>query len=252
MIDYYSNYHVHTLFCGHGEGHPIDYVNIAIENNMKNLGFTEHAWLPGSRFDFTIKGHTQEYLNEVRYCQKKFKDKINIYCGLEVDFFPEKIDYYKSLLNDFDYLTLSVHFLEYNGPNLYGSWHGYTDYNLARKYTDLIVTGIKSKLFKFVNHPDNFVCVWNEDIINLSKEIINASIEYDVPLELNCNQFACQESFNEGKPRDLFWDLVGKTKCKVIINTDAHKLKHLLRDNLEQVINFSKKHNLNVIKEIEI
>ena len=34
MRDYYSNYHVHTLFCGHGEGHPDDYAIIAFENGF--------------------------------------------------------------------------------------------------------------------------------------------------------------------------------------------------------------------------
>lgn len=252
MRDYYSNYHVHTLFCGHGEGHPDDYAIIAYENGLKNLGFTEHAWLPGSSFNHTIHGHEEEYFTEVMEAKEKYKGKVNIYCGLEIDYFPEFTDYYKELLQKYDYLTLSIHYLRYNGASLFGSWHGYTDINLLNEYRDLIISGIKSKLFKFVNHPDNFICVWNDDVIRISKEIINASIEYDVPLELNGNQFERVDLFKKGDPREKFWDLVGKSNCKVLINTDAHKCKDLLRSNLDKMIEFSKEHNLNVLKEIEI
>ena len=252
MRDYYSNYHVHTLYCGHGEGHPEDYAQIAYKEGLKNLGFTEHAWLPGSRFTHTICGHEEEYFNEVHEAKEKYKGKVNIYCGLEIDYFPDHHDYYKELLKKYDYLTLSVHYLRYNGPDLYGSWHGYTDINLLNEYRDLIVTGIKSKLFKFVNHPDNFVCVWNDDVIKISMDIINTAISYDIPLELNGNQFERSTLFSPGEPREKFWELVGKTNCKVLINTDAHKCKDLLRSNIDSMIEFSKKHNLNVLKEINI
>lgn len=252
MIKYLHNYHVHTLYCGHGEGYPKDYCIEAINKGLKTIGFTEHSWLPGSRFDFTIKDHMEEYLDSVNECKKEFNGKLNVYCGLEVDFFPDKIDYYKELLKKYDYLTLSIHYLRYNGENLYGSWNGFTDINLLNEYKDLMISGMKTKLFKFVNHPDNFVSVWDGETINISKEIINTSIELDIPLELNGNQFKRIDKFREGSPRDLFWELAGIMQCKVIINTDAHRIKDLVKDNLPSMFEFAKRHNLNVIEEIKI
>lgn len=103
-----SNYHIHSKFCD-GEGELEEYVKTAIEKNLKFLGFSSHASLPFP-CDWTMKKENLiAYKNEVRRLKEKYKDKIEIFVGLEIDYIPEIIS--PNSFTGLDYTIGSVHFL---------------------------------------------------------------------------------------------------------------------------------------------
>ncbi len=45
------DYHMHTPLCHHAEGEPTDYAAQAARIGLTEIGFTEHAPMPGDDFD---------------------------------------------------------------------------------------------------------------------------------------------------------------------------------------------------------
>lgn len=83
-----ANYHTHCRFCD-GAGEPRDFVEQAIGRGMKAIGFSSHAPLPFPN-DWTMKdGDVQPYLDAIHALKREYHGEIEIYTGLEVDFFED-------------------------------------------------------------------------------------------------------------------------------------------------------------------
>lgn len=249
-----NNYHTHTLYCGHATGHVEEYVEVAISHKMKTLGFTEHGNIPFAFFSFTNNDYIEEYITECHEAKEKYKDKIRIYCGLEMDYFPFLNDFYKKLLKTYDYLTLSCHYYKMGNASDWRNYGAYCTNNpeIINEAKNILIAGIQSQIFTFCNHPDNFLSSWDENSKKASEEIINEAIKYDFPLELNINQFFYSPLFKQNEARYNFWELVGQKQAKVIINSDAHHPNDIYRDNIQEIYDFADKLNLNIISEVKI
>ena len=99
-----TNYHTHTYRCNHAIGNEEDYVLAAIENGYDILGFSDHTPWPYRNKDFipSIRMRIEEfesYLNSVREVKEKYKNQIQIFCGVEAEYFPEYYDWLKKQLN---------------------------------------------------------------------------------------------------------------------------------------------------------
>lgn len=107
-----SNCHTHTQFCD-GKNTAEEMVIGAIERGFDSLGFSGH-----SPMDFPNDwGMTKEklplYIEEIHRLKEKYKDKIEVICGIELD-----SDYTDVDLSDFAYSIGSVHQLRY-GDEIY-------------------------------------------------------------------------------------------------------------------------------------
>ena len=102
------NYHTHSNFCD-GKGSPRDYVIEAIDRGFLALGFSGHAPLIEDS-DWTMtESNIEMYLAEIESLKAEFKDRITIYKGMEIDFYPNenRFSYFKKY--DLDYSIGSVH-----------------------------------------------------------------------------------------------------------------------------------------------
>ena len=249
-----TNFHTHTPYCGHATGMPLDYLDKIEKYHIKTLGFSEHAYIDIPSFKHTIKSpeHMNMYYNDVLLLREKTDCEILV--GLEVDYIPSFKDYYKELHEKFDYLSLSIHFVQFCDSYSYGTRFTYLDE--MKLYCEYMESGMKSGLFAFVNHPDLFLNAHMNDyrltdeIIACEEQIIDYAIKYDMPLELNIAQFRRYfELYQTGFIRDDFWTLVGKKKAKVIINFDAHKVEEINLIDYNNVIEYARCHNLFVISD---
>ena len=99
-----QNLHTHTTYCD-GADTPEEIITYALEKGFTSIGFSGHSYLKYSPM-FSVKGDkTEAYKKEVSRLKEKYRHSIDIFCGLEVDFYSE-ID-----LDDYDYLIGSVHYL---------------------------------------------------------------------------------------------------------------------------------------------
>ena len=125
---YWSNYHSHCSFCD-GRSTMEEFVKFAIQKGVKKYGFSSHAPLPFLT-TWTMKSDDfDDYQTEFYRLKEKYKDKIELYFGLEVDY----IDNCSSIENEFfknksfDYIIGSVHYLDKLNETDYWSIDGSFD-----------------------------------------------------------------------------------------------------------------------------
>ena len=106
------NYHTHNALCD-GKGEIEEYVEAAIGKGFTALGFSSHAPIPVEN-EWTLKKEDLEtYIAKVKTAKEKYREKIEIYLGLEVDFIPGILHPRDKWVSDLelDYVIGSVHFL---------------------------------------------------------------------------------------------------------------------------------------------
>jgi len=255
-----ANYHTHTYLCNHAVGNVDDYVKKAIEYGFHTLGMSDHApfiFLQDRSVRMGIEDYPI-YLEELRVAADKYKGKIKLYKGLEIEYFTSETNHYKDLLKDLDYLTLGQHYIEVD--NKLKSVYHLTSIKDLQIYVSTVITAMKTGYFKFVSHPDIFLfsqVELNDEIIYLSKLLIEAAEKYDVALEINANGIRKGTIYVNGKkryryPRKEFWELVRGKNIKVIISADAHKPELLFDEAILEAYKFAKDIGIEVEEELVI
>lgn len=108
----WTNYHSHTVFSdGHAE--PEVFVQEAIRQGVKSYGFSCHAPLPFETTWCMREEYFDAYTCQIEGLKEKYRNEIEIYRGLEVDYLPgvspqEGKAFHPSML---DYFVASVHFV---------------------------------------------------------------------------------------------------------------------------------------------
>ena len=226
-------FHTHTKRCGHAIGEDEEYVIEAIAAGVRRLGFSDHVMIPGFSQP-GIRGDYSEvegYLNSMNSLKNKYKDKLKMYVGFEAEYSDLFEDYYRSLFeeNKIDYLILGQHFNFSNGKitDYFGHVH---EKSSMLKYRDHVVKAMSTGLFSVFAHPDVFLSSYSKfdsTAKAVTVDICKASLQYDVPLEINLAGIrkGIVTVGNEKRylyPYRPFWEVVAKYKCRVVIGVDAH------------------------------
>ena len=103
--NYLQNLHTHTSYCD-GIDTSEQMVIAAIEKGFDSIGFSGHSYMYYAEDHSMSLQRTEEYKKEIARLKKKYRDKIDIFCGLEFDMYSA-ID-----LSGYDYLIGSVHYLK--------------------------------------------------------------------------------------------------------------------------------------------
>lgn len=103
------DYHVHTHLCD-GNSTPEETVLSAIEKGIATLGFSGHNTLGDEDWCMSPEA-VAEYKEEIQRLKEKYKDKIEILCGIEQD-------YYSPSALGYDYIIGSVHCLKVSDNSL--------------------------------------------------------------------------------------------------------------------------------------
>lgn len=108
-----SNFHTHSYFCD-GAGRPEEYIQKAIDLGFEAIGFSGHA---PTHFDcpWNIqKERLGEYCSVINMLKMKYKNIIEVYLGLEIDYFSKEYgpgaDEFKCL--GLDFKIGSIHFMK--------------------------------------------------------------------------------------------------------------------------------------------
>ena len=263
-IDY--TFHSHTYRCGHAEGDIEDYVRLAIKHNYHIFGVSDHVFLPGVS-EPRIRGDISllnDYIKSFYLSKEMHKDEIKMYLGFECEYADVFVDYYRSLLseNKVEYLILGQH----NGFDNNKQFVKYVKNHKEDTNEDLdgyvsdVIKGMKSGLFMYIAHPDLMFIKATEvtpQLKRLTKKIIDASIKFNVPLEINIHGFIRQKHKENdniiGYPANYFWEEVSKSCAKVVYGGDFHELNEVGNaDNEAIFIEFVKKHNLHLVDIEEV
>lgn len=141
----FSNFHTHCYFCD-GTGDPEEYVKKAIEFKFSDLGFSSHAPLPFPNSWTMEENNFYEYCNKINSLKLKYKDEINIYLGLEVDYIEDLISPTDEKFASLDYTIGSVHMLKDIKTGEFLAVDGDED-----EYIKLITSAFDNDVKKFVH-----------------------------------------------------------------------------------------------------
>ena len=219
-----ANYHTHTYLCHHAYDEPRQYVEQAINNGLKGLGFSDHVPYPfknGYVSDYHIfVSDSDKYVDIVTSLKKEYKNDIEILLGYEVEYYPKDFERMLNFISqyDYDYLILGQHFTfnEYDGH--YVAFNS-RDKNVLTQYVNQVCDGIDTGLFSLVAHPDivNMTCDEKHKIREYTRLCEHAKKNI-IPLEINLLGLVARRNY----PTDLFWEIAAKVGNEVIISCDAH------------------------------
>ena len=224
MPDYL--FHVHTWRCGHASDEPDEaYIRKAVALGAKYIIFTDHAPFPGNPFTNRMTyEQLDEYIASLKYLKEKYRHRIVIKTGLEIEYLPSFRDYYEELRANkaLDVLMLGQHHYEiFRGH--------YCFYDSKEAYLGLgnaLLEGMKTGVFDVVAHPDRIFKAhnhWCKAFDRLSERIITTAIHHNVYLEKNARSMSRLQT-NDYRPE--FWKLV-PADAKIIYGCDAHSTAEL-------------------------
>lgn len=251
-INFKRDGHVHSPFCPHGSSDSFDmYIERALENGINEITFTEHMPLtvekdPSPRNNSAMDEETLvKYLEEVKKIKEKYKDRIKINVGVEVDYLEGEEENIKKLLNKYgesiEDSILSVHTLRYNNK-YYPIGSGVDELKklvnelgsvekLYELYYETILKSIECDLGKYkpkrIGHPtlvrkyrENFPNeIYNLDILN---GVINALKKYNLEIDINTSGLR-KEKCREIYPWGIFMKLLLKNKIPMVLGSDSHE-----------------------------
>ncbi|MCR5824310.1 MAG: histidinol-phosphatase [Lachnospiraceae bacterium] len=222
-----ANYHTHTPRCHHAVGSEREYIEAAIKQGFKVLGFSDHTPQPypegfrsGIRMGMDEIGNYTETLVKLR---EEYKDRIKIYIGYEVEYFPKYFDTLIKELTKFplDYIILGQHHVPDEIEGFYTGLKTDSVENL-KQYADLTVEGLKTGLFTYLAHPDLINFVGDDDVYKKHmSRVIETAIDMNIPLEVNMYGFVDGRHY----PSDRFFKFAKEYDPRFIIGCDAHKVE---------------------------
>ncbi|MBE6588241.1 MAG: histidinol-phosphatase HisJ family protein [Ruminococcaceae bacterium] len=105
------DFHVHTTFSD-GKCTPEELAELALSLGMTHLGFSDHSYTPFDP-DYCMSPEAEaEYKREISRLKEKYRPRIEIFCGIEQDYYSKK------RAEGYDYIIGSVHYVKAGGEYL--------------------------------------------------------------------------------------------------------------------------------------
>lgn len=224
-----SNLHTHTVRCGHAKDEDEQYILRAIEGGFERLGFSDHApfvFPDGYQSDFRVPiEKAKDYFDSLNGLRKKYKDKIEIFIGFEMEYYPK---YFHDMLNNVtalgaEYLILGNHFINNEHPDGIPSVINHTDESQLKEYVDCVVSAMDSGCFTYIAHPDMFgFDVHTKAYEREMGRLCEHAVQTDTPLEFNLLGIRMSRHY----PNPDFWKIASEVGgVKAVLGSDAHTAK---------------------------
>ncbi len=250
-----TDFHTHTQFCD-GKDTAEEMVNAAIRLGLSKIGFSGHSFAPFDK-DYSLSEEgTEKYFEEINALKEKYKDKIQILCGIELDLLSEgpKLP--------FDYSIGSVHYLKLGDEIITVDAGREILIAAAKKYFggDMLalaeeyyrcVAELKNRDIDIVGHIDLITklnkdnCLFDEASPRYKNAAISAAdalLAKNIPFEINTG--AISRGYKDCPyPADFILKHIKEKGGSVIFSSDAHS-----KDNL--CFEFDKWHKILKDKDI--
>lgn len=240
------NYHSHTYRCGHAEMCTSDeeYVKEYIKMGFKKIAFTDHCpeknridKRPNMRMDYSEK---DEYLASIKNLKEKYKDKIEIKTGYEVEYLPGEEENLRELKEETDIIILGQHFVYDDNKELQEFHHNYFSDEDIMKYAKYIEKAMEIGLPDIIVHPDLYMLArdsFGKAEEDVARKICESAEKHNIPLEINLCRIG---KYTYNKDTDLsleekreklkkveypckeFWKIASEYNIKVLYGIDTH------------------------------
>ena len=230
-----QNLHTHSIYCD-GKDIPEEMVLKAIELGFDTIGFSGHSYVTDDCIWCMTEEKTEQYKKDVNLLKEKYKDRINILCGIEFDIFST-YDFY-----DYDYVIGSTHILKVGGKyvdvdesadttgmviNTYFDGDGmkyarayYNQVAELHKYGDFDIVGHFDLVSKY-SETHNFFDVDSKEYKEAALEALHALSEKKRVFEVNTG--AISRGYRTTPyPAPFILKEMKKLGCTVILTSDCH------------------------------
>ncbi|PAF44275.1 histidinol-phosphatase [Helicobacter sp. 11S02596-1] len=225
--------HNHTFLCNHATGSIGAYIEKAIELGIDIYGFSCHAPMdfdPKYRMGLADLG---KYCEMITCAKEKYKDKIEILLGLEVDFINGKRDLIEASVLECpsDYLIGSVHFLDdwgFDNPEFMGEYAKRDLEACWINYLNAIEEMAKSKLFQIVGHLDLLKVFGHKPTKTISPHLQKTlQAIKDAQMVLEINAAGLRKPIKEQYPSLEILKYAKKIGIPITFGSDAHDVSHV-------------------------
>lgn len=250
-----ENFHTHTVRCRHAVGTEEEYVLQAIARGLTTLGFSDHTpfLFPGDYYTHMrmYPNQLEDYVRTVLSLKEIYAPQIDIRLGLEVEYYPDRMDDLLTMLAPYDieYMILGQHWVgnEQNEPY---AGRPTEDASLLERYINQVIAGLDTGLFSYLAHPDLMPFTGSEDTYrHLMTKLCQAAKVRNIPLEINLLGLRSQRFY----PNDVFWEIAGETGCSVVIGSDAHAPQDVADVRSERLaLKMADKFHLNLLEKVPI
>ena len=222
-----ANYHTHTNRCHHAIGEDREYVERAIAEGIKILGFSDHGPMYYKSYTSYYKmlpEELSEYIRSVQTLRAEYADKIDIHIGLEVEYYPSLWESSLQFWSRYpvEYLLLGQHFVgEETDVRPDPSPRPSSDAGRLEQYVSRVLTALDTGRITYIAHPDllNYTGGDMNVYFDSMSRLIDAAKLRGMPLEYNLLGMADNRSY----PRREFFEEVARRGADVIIGCDAHE-----------------------------
>lgn len=230
-----TNFHAHTVYCD-GGCTPEEMLLSAIDKGFTDFGFSAHSVMY-IKSSFAMKAENEKpYIEEILRLKEKYKNQINVLCGIELDCFSHKPEF------DYDYTIGAVHYVLKDGKYLatdksaentkenvteyYGG-----DYDaFAEDYFELVSGIVEETNPDIIAHID-LISKFDE-ILNIKRgkryfdaaeKCIKKLVKHNVPFEINTG--AMSRGYRTTPyPCEEILKMIKKYGGKIAISADCHNV----------------------------
>lgn len=219
--------HMHTPLCKHAWGEPEEYAEQGLRAGLKGIIFTCHCPMPNG-FWPTVRMDESEfdtYVSMVARTTEKYKGKLDVWLGLESEYFPGYEKYIEELHQraDFHFILGSVHWQakEYLQKFETGTIEGF-----RRTYFNHLADSAESGLYDCLGHPD-LVKNYHPDswCFPILKDHVARCLDRiaatGVAMELNTS--GLNKSYAEMNPGNEMLGMMAERKIPIVVGSDAHR-----------------------------
>ena len=160
----FSDFHIHTTYCD-GADSAENIVKEAISKNIKRIGFSGHSYTFFDESYCMTESGTKEYKAEIARLKEKYKDKIEILCGVEQDY------YSKAPTDGYDYVIGSVHYLKADGGYFPIDESADILFAAAKKHYGGDIYALAEDYFETVSHIKGADIIGHFDLITKFNEV---------------------------------------------------------------------------------
>ena len=239
-INYKQNLHTHTTFCD-GKNTPEEMVLKAIGLGFDTIGFSGHSYT-----GFDINWHmtpenTGIYKKEISLLKEKYKNQINVLCGLEFEMLSS------CDTDGYDYVIGSSHFMKKDNEiiefdvkahiveDIINRYFDGDGMKYAKAYYEHIVHLPEYGNFDIVGHFDiiskhcethNFFDTESEEYKNYALEALHTLTEKIKVFEVNTGAIA-RGYRTCPYPAPFILKSMKELGCTVVLTSDCHNKNHL-------------------------
>lgn len=223
MIDY----HVHTSLCDHATGTPQEYIEKAIEAELFEIGFSDHAPLPlHLRQNITMEPEeTEAYVAMLQEFTDKYPVAVKI--GFEVDY-PLHPTFDTRYLNDrrLDYIIGSCHFIgdwPFDHPAFVDEYTKRDINQVYRDYYHIVYDMVATGMFDIIGHFDLVKKFGYRATADLSTEIepiLQLAAQQSTAIEINTSGW--RKPVKEAYPSFEIIQKMFQYNVPITLGSDAH------------------------------